>query len=151
MDMGSRPEAGALCKTKEVKMEWYDVDPRRFECEVMLLKKHYPKTRIFIQRGQLTLYHKVKAKKTKYLAKIIYPYDFPYGPPEAYIIEPKLPNIYEEIHRFADGNLCLAPPDQVGPQTSGLVICDWTVDWVAGYEIWLKTGVFPATIRRRRR
>jgi hypothetical protein len=130
---------------KEVKMIWYKQNPLRFECEILLLKKYYPQTRIFIERGRLIVYHKVKGRKDKYLIKIIYPDDFPYRHLAAYIIKPKLPNLYEEIHRFEDdGSLCLAPPDQMGPQISGMVCCGWSIDWVAGYEVYKKTGVFPS-------
>lgn len=125
-------------------MIWFKQNPLRFECEILLLKKYYPNTRIRIERVQLTIYHKVIGYRDKYLARIIYPDCFPYRSLKAYIIKPRLPKVYEKIHRFEDdGSLCLVPPDQMGPQISGKVFCDWINDWVVGYEIWLKTKVFP--------
>src|SRR5215471_9856803 len=40
--------------------------------------------------------------------KIIYPPNFPYRPPEAYVLEP--PRFYSEKHQFEDGQLCLFNP-----------------------------------------
>lgn len=124
-------------------MKWYKRNPARFECELALLKRHYPKTRFFNQKGKLTIYLKIPGKKDNYLAKVIYPDDFPYEQPKAYIVEPKIDNLYEKIHMFRDGSLCLARPEQMGPQTSGKVICDWVRKWLESYEMWLSTGKFP--------
>jgi hypothetical protein len=127
----------------EEKMKWYERNPQRFEAEINLIKQNHPGARIFIQRGKVTIYLKVTENKNRYLAEIVYPEDFPYKQPRACIIKPQLPNLHEKIHRFRDGSLCLARPEQMGPQTSGKVICDWVKGWVKAYEVWLRTGRFP--------
>ena len=124
-------------------MAWFKENSHRFELEMRLMARNYPHARVFIKKGNIVIFLEVASKRCKYLAEIIYPADFPFSQPKAYIRSPKLPPIYHEIHRFDDGSLCLARPEQVGPQTSGKMICDWTHDWVKTYEVWKVTKVFP--------
>jgi len=124
-------------------MAWYEENPNRFELEMRLIARNYPQARVFIGKRGITVYLEITGKKSRYLAEIIYPADFPFNQPKAFIRHPKLPSKYHDIHRFNNGSLCLAKPNQTGPQTSGKVICDWTHDWVKSYEAWQDTRVFP--------
>lgn len=124
-------------------MQWFRKKPDRLEEEILTLKKYHPHARACIKKGQLTIFLKVVGKKSKYLAKITYPKDFPYDQPVAYILEPKIVGPYEETHRYSNGSLCLAKPSQVGIWVSGKIICDWVKRWVRSYEIWLETDEFP--------
>jgi len=124
-------------------MAWFEINQNRFKYEISLLKKRFPNARRGIQDGRFTIYLKIIGRSQIFIARIIYPDNFPYQPPKAYIINPKLVNLYEPIHRFCDGSLCLAKSEEINLETSGKDICDWVKDWVIGYEIWLKTGKFP--------
>ena len=124
-------------------MKWFERNPQRLENEVMLIKRNHPSARIFFKGGKVMIFLKVISRKNDYLAKIIYPEDFPFEQPKAFILEQRLRGNYHKTHRYSDSSLCLATPDQVGPQTSGKVICDWVNGWVKGYEIWKRTKEFP--------
>jgi ubiquitin-protein ligase len=124
-------------------MVWFETNQKRFNDEMKILKRLYPKARIFIQDRQLTIYLKILGRVHEYMARIVYPNDFPYNPPKAYIIKPELPKLHQQIHRYSDGSLCLAKPNEIDTQITGKIICDWVRDWVRSYEIWLNTGKFP--------
>ena len=126
-------------------MAWYEYRPQRLDSEIKLLKKYYsgPTTKYFIENGLFIIVHKVKGRFHTYIAKSVYPDNFPYEQIDTYIKKPRIRNLGETIHMFCNKNLCLARPEQIGPQTSGKIIIDWLRDWIRGYEIYLDTGKFP--------
>lgn len=118
-------------------MEWYERNKERFLLEVKLLKKYHPGARPVISNRTLYIFKKIIGKKSRYLIQIEYPKDFPYSPPRAHPIKPIIKGPH---HQYIDGELCLYPPDEVGPQTSGKIICDWVELWIKAYEVWIASG-----------
>lgn len=135
-------------------MRWFENNPQRFDYELALLKKYYasPATRCFIERGSLKMkiMHQIIGRKYIYLARIVYPDGFPYDQIDTFIDKPRIPNLGDTIHMFNNRSLCLARPEQIGPQISGKIIIDWLRDWICGYEIYLDTGKFPDELPWRR-
>lgn len=125
-------------------MKWYKQRPQRCKAEMMAIKRIYPKARILEYKGHLLIFLKVPSRKTRYLIKVVYPGDFPYGQPRAYVIEPK---IKDAPHRWPDGRLSVHE-DHEGPHTSGKIILDLTKKWIEAYEKWLDTGRWTKKIRR---
>ena len=128
-------------------MRWYDKEKGRFLLEVRLLRRHYPEARIIVNDGILVIFKKVMGKRRNYLLKIVYPNNFPQEVPSAYVVKPE---IGRTPHSFSSGRLCLHSAREAGPQLSGKVIMDWSTEWVAAYERWLKSGksYWPAMRRR---
>ncbi|MBM4032147.1 MAG: hypothetical protein FJ291_10220 [Planctomycetes bacterium] len=121
-------------------MAWFERDQVRLLREARLLKRHHPQARLVIQDGELVAYKKVQGVYGEYLIKVVYPHDFPGAPPAAFVVRPRLGHT---PHQYQGGRLCLHSPEEVGPQTSGKVICDWAVRWIAAYERWKQTGHWP--------
>ena len=115
-------------------MEWYEKNKERFFLEIKMLKNYHPRTRVLISNHTLYIFKEVRGKRARYLIKINYPEDFPYSPPSAYPVKPRIKGA---PHQFRDGELCLYDFDAVGPQTSGKVICDWVDLWIKAYEVWI--------------
>jgi len=125
-------------------MKWHKENPDRLKSEVALIRGFYPQTRIIIKKGRLTAYLWVHGMKARYQLKIIYPDEFPYDEPLAYVIEPK---INDAPHTWwCDGHLSIHG-DAEPPCVSGKIIMDWAVIWIRVYENWLDTGKWPETIR----
>lgn len=118
-------------------MEWYERDKERFLLEIKLLKRHYPNAKTGIKSNSFLVYKKFLGKFNDYLIKMIYPYNFPYSPPRAYVINPR---IEKSPHQFTNAEPCLYDTNEVGPQTTGKVICDWAARWIKAYEVWLASG-----------
>jgi hypothetical protein len=120
-------------------MKWYERKPERYNAEVKLIMRNHRKARLFIDKGRLVVFLKIRGRKADYIAKIIYPEEFPYEQPEAYIVEPR---IKEAPHRWSDGHLSIHGIKD-GPDISGKIILDWTKLWVLAFENWLDTGRWP--------
>jgi len=128
-------------------MEWFQENEPRFLLEVRLLKRHYPGARVITHKGVLMVFNKFTARQGEYTIKVVYPRNFPGSAPAAYIVKPR---IEHTPHSFSNGRLCLHSSAEVGPQTSGKVICDWSIEWIRAYESWLRNGGthFPSMRRR---
>jgi len=118
-------------------MKWYEKDPARFVLEKMLLSQFHPDIKLVKEKGLLHIHKTVRGQNGLYKGKLTYPRNFPYQTIRPYVMSPK---IRKSPHRFSSGMLCLHEPDDVGPQTTGKVFCDWFVQWIHSYERWLKTG-----------
>jgi hypothetical protein len=121
-------------------MRWYEKRPERYEAEQMLIKKYYPKARIFERKGRIIVFLKIRGRKTNYLIETIYPKDFPYEQPKAFVTKPQ---IEDALHRWGDGSLSLHGVIKEPPRLSGKIILDWSKKWVFAYENWVDTGVWP--------
>ena len=118
-------------------MSWYIRDPGRFELEKRLLRQFHPDVKLVKKKGLLRIHKHVRGSKATYVGELIYPKRFPYSEIEPYLLSPK---IRRSPHEFSDGQLCLHHSEDVGPETTGKVFCDWFVQWVRHYEKWLRTG-----------
>jgi len=127
-------------------MKWYEEKPRRLEKEVSLIRKIYPYARISIVKGYLVVKLRVVGRKTRYLLRVVYPRDFPYEEPKAYIDQPQ---IEYAKHRWNDGSLCIEG-DAEPPALSGKIVMDWAINWIRAFEHWLDTDNWPERIRGQR-
>jgi len=120
-------------------MAWYKERPERYNAEITLIRRIYPRARLVFEKSRLVALLKVHGNNSTYILKLVYPGEFPYSRPRAYITEPKIKG---PPHFFEDGALCIYP-DQEGPQTSGKIILDLAIKWIKAYEYWLKGNDWP--------
>ena len=120
-------------------MKWYKKNPERLEVEIRLIKTHHQGARIFQERGRIAVFSKFHGRKSHYLAKLIYPDDFPWEQPKVWIIEPR---IRKAPHRWRDRSICLHG-EQDGPRISGRIVLDRTNQWIKAYEEWCDTSKWP--------
>ena len=93
---------------------------------------------MFVKEKQVLILLRVRGRRRSYTAKIEYPTDFPLREPRAFTVDPM---IEDTPHQFPGGRLCLHSGSEVGPQTTGKVICDWTLQWYDIYKTkWLASG-----------
>ncbi|MFA5033796.1 MAG: hypothetical protein WC614_12365 [bacterium] len=124
-------------------MEWYERDKERFLLEVKLIKRHYPNAKTGISNNTVVVYKKFLGKFNNYFVKIVYPHNFPYTPPDVNILSPHIeisPHQFPNREKNENGKPCLYDSAEVGHQTTGKVICDWSVRWLKAYEVWLASG-----------
>jgi len=117
-------------------MKWYERRPERCRKELMLIKQTYSKARIFLRKGKIAVFLKIRGRKMVYLIKVIYTDSFPCEQPKAFIVEP---NIKQAPHRWGDGHLSIHGSKEP-PEISGKIILDWSIKWIEAYENWLDTG-----------
>ncbi|MEO0126337.1 MAG: hypothetical protein ABIL44_01135 [candidate division WOR-3 bacterium] len=120
-------------------MTWYRERPQRYQKEIEVLRKFYPRTKICWERNLLVAFNEFFTRQNRYLIKVIYPDGFPYDHPRAYVVSPR---IHNAPHRYSDGALSIHF-DNDGPQISGKIIFDGAKKWIAAYEHWQKTGYWP--------
>lgn len=133
--MGRSPRGGNI--------EWYKKRSGRLKRELALLARVYPAVEIAFDKGLLFLKLRVRGRKVLYLLRVVYPEDFPYEGPRAYVDEPI---IEESPHRWRDGSLCFLG-DVEPPNLSGKIVLDWSIAWLRIFENWLDTGSWPETVR----
>ena len=77
-----------------------------------------------------------------YEIQLHYPISFPYIPPKAYVVQPK---IAQSRHIYPDGHLCMFHRDDSSwePTTTGATVMSWVSLWLHCYEAWQETGVWP--------
>jgi hypothetical protein len=124
--------------------QWYQVKPRLLGRERRAVTSMYPgmemgktsKGSIF-WAGTLTT-----ASGNAYDVRIQYPSNFPYIPPRAYVVRPK---IKESRHIYKDGHLCMFHKDDKVWQneTTAATVVSWTALWLHCYEVWVDTGEWP--------
>ena len=124
--------------------QWYRTRRKRFEYEQRIMAQFYPQMKLYtvtpenvFWQGKLTTW-----KGNIYKIKIVYPPTFPYKPPKAYSINPK---IKKSRHVYEDGHLCLFTPDERiwEPKTTASTMVSWVAKWLHCYEVWLDTGEWP--------
>jgi hypothetical protein len=80
----------------------------------------------------------VSAGGQRYTLAIVYPPQFPYERPKAFIVEPAIPSA---PHRLGDGSLCLFDnPWATDTKCTALVVRNRAVTWMLVFEAWRKTG-----------
>jgi hypothetical protein len=120
-------------------MAWYTERPLRYKKELEVLGMYYPNTKINWENGLLVAFHEFFTPRNRYLVKIIYPENFPFKRPKAYVV---IPYIKDAPHRYPDGALSIHF-DNEGSQISGKNIFDGAKKWIEAYEGWLRTGSWP--------
>lgn len=124
-------------------MKWYEAKPKRLTLEITAIKQVYPSAKAIIEKGRLIVFLNVQGEKTVYLLKVVYPIDFPYDEPKAYVFKPR---IKDAPHRWRDGSLCFEG-DAEPPNLSGRIVLDWSVNWLKVFENWLDGKDWPDRIR----
>lgn len=124
--------------------QWYRTTPKRFQHEQRIMKKYYPQMQLFNDsegnmgwQGKLTTW-----RENTYEVMIVYPPTFPYKPPKAYPVNPK---IKQSRHIYEDGHLCLfTADDRIWEiKTTASTLVSWVAKWLHCYEVWLDTGQWP--------
>jgi hypothetical protein len=124
-------------------MKWYESNPERFEIEKRLLARHHRGSKLIIKDGEVKLAKRVATGRDTYDVEGIFACDHPYTPMSFYIRRPSLRG--GPPHRYGDGGLCLHNPGQAGPETTGKIFLDWTIQWILTYERWLDGEPWPET------
>lgn len=120
-------------------MKWFKKIPQRLEVEVELIRKYYPGARVFLERSKLTVFFKFRKRNGYYLAKLVYPDDFPWQQPKVWIIDP---TIKKSPHQWRDKSLCIHGEND-DSQISGKIVLDRAGQWIKAYETWHDTGRWP--------
>ena len=78
----------------------------------------------------------------EYKIQLRYPSAFPFSPPKAYVMDPK---VEQSRHIYPDGHLCLFHKDDKAwePKTTGATVMSWVSLWLHCYEEWQRTGHWP--------
>ena len=124
--------------------QWYEIKPRLLSRERQAVTSMYPGLELGkTTRGSLFWSGTLTTRTGRaYDVRIQYPPNFPYIPPRAYVVNPK---IKESRHIYKDGHLCLFHKDDKvwQNQTTAATVVSWTALWLHCYEVWLETGEWP--------
>ena len=124
--------------------QWYRVKSRLLRQEQQAMRRFYPALQLqndpngdLFWQGAVTTW-----TGNDYEIQLRYPDSFPYRPPKAYVINPK---IEQSRHIYPDGHLCLFHKDDKTwePNTTGATVMSWISLWLHCYEVWLETGTWP--------
>jgi len=123
---------------------WYQTKPKRYQEEVKAMNDFYPGMELAtasqgqkLWRGKLTTW-----RGNVYDIQLVYPTFFPFEPPKAYVLKPK---IEVSRHIYKDGHLCLFRRDDRTwqPRTTAATMVSWVSRWLHCYEVWQDTGEWP--------
>jgi hypothetical protein len=121
---------------------WY-TQPRfakRFDAERAAVLAQMPSARLAVMEDD-TLFWEMPVRTlggTRYVISVVYPFTFPYGELEAYVLNPW---IGASPHQFGGGRLCLG--HAFGACTSAITTAAWTAAWLSAYEDYCGTGIWP--------
>ena len=124
--------------------QWYRVKSRLLQQEEQAMHRFYPSFSMDTTsigdlhwQGVLTTW-----AGNEYEVQVRYPDAFPFRPPKAYVVSPK---IQESRHIYPDGHLCLFHKDDKSwePKTTAATVMSWVSLWLHCYEVWLETGDWP--------
>ena len=124
--------------------QWHLVKPQILRREQQAMRRFYPNMQMgaskdadLFWQGPVTTW-----VNKEYEIQIRYPPYFPYAPPKAYVIKPK---IKKSRHIYEDGHLCLFHKDDKTwqPETTAATVMSWVSLWLHCYEVWEETGEWP--------
>lgn len=113
---------------------WYHSNHKRLLAERNAMMTRFPDFNLVETSKGLTWTGYLKPKGLySYRIALIYPEDFPYSPPNVWIIEPK---IKSPKHQRFDGHLCLlyTSDDTWQTNTTAVTIVAMTATWIWCYE-----------------
>ena len=123
---------------------WHEVKPRLLRQERQAMRRFYPSFRMDPASNGDLYWHGIVTTwlGNDYEIQLHYPISFPYVPPKAYVVEPK---ISQSRHIYPDGHLCLFHRDDSSwePTTTAATVMSWVSLWLHCYEAWQETGVWP--------
>jgi len=134
---------GTVIKSQRWYMSWWERNPGRLVLELKIMRDRYPQFELKNVDGRLVWHGFLRSNRGNYYEiAVVYPDNFPYEAPKAYILEPKISGAK---HMFSDGSLCLfAPFDRTWEEkTTAATIVTWVATWIFAYEMWKETGEWP--------
>ncbi len=124
--------------------QWHRVKAQLLNQERQAMGRFYPNMSLmFTNDGNAHWTGEIVTWSGKsYSVKLSYPAVFPYRPPNAYVMSPK---IIRSRHIYPDGHLCLFHKDDKAWQinTTGATVMSWVSLWLHCYEAWRDTGIWP--------
>lgn len=121
--------------------QWFRVKPKRLKLEQQAMHQLHPHMQIgMTDEGDCCWDGIVKVRSgNEYQIHLLYPHRFPFAPPKAFVINPK---IERSRHIYDDGHLCLFHKDDAAWQTNttAAVVMSWVSLWLHCYEVWKETG-----------
>lgn len=124
--------------------QWHQVKPKLLIREQRAMQRFYPNLALLTSReGDLRWEGPVSTwAGNEYVIQLRYPDAFPYMPPKAYILSPK---VERSRHIYEDGHLCLFHRDDKTwqPETTAATVMSWVSLWLHCYEVWQETGEWP--------
>lgn len=118
-------------------------DKARFQAELQLMAGRTSARPALLgdRPGWVEVIERQRTGRRYMLALTLPPRQWPWQPPQARILTPR---IASAPHRYADGHLCLFAPSTYRPSISFLYVRARAVLWIACFEDWQQTGVWPA-------
>ena len=115
---------------------WYNDNPHRLLSEKKAMNIRFPHFQLVESpRGMTWTGHLRPKEAGTYRVALIYPHNFPYSPPNVWVISPKIDS---PKHQFPDGSLCLMHPSDGTWQTNTtavtLIAMTSTWLWCYGYH-----------------
>ena len=124
--------------------QWYRIKPKMLRREQQAMGRFYESMKLAnTSLGDLYWLGPVTTwQGNEYQVRLQYPGSFPYRPPKAYVMEPK---IEKSRHIYEDGHLCLFHRDDKTwePGTTAATVMSWVSLWLHCYEAWEETGIWP--------
>ena len=124
--------------------QWYRIKPNMLRREQQAMGRFYSSMKLasttqedLFWQGPVTTW-----SGEEYKVRLQYPSSFPYRPPKAYVVSPK---IEKSRHIYEDGHLCLFHKDDKSwePGTTAATVMSWVSLWLHCYEAWKDTGTWP--------
>lgn len=124
--------------------QWFRIKPKLLRREQQAMQCFYPGMKLATTRqGDLFWQSPVSTwTGNDYEVALRYPSSFPYLPPKAFVVYPK---IEQSRHIYEDGHLCLFHKDDRTwqPETTAATVMTWVSLWLHCYEAWQDTGSWP--------
>ena len=121
--------------------QWYKVKPRLLKLERQAMHQLHPHMQIgWSEEGDCCWDGIVRVRSgNEYQIHLRYPHRFPFAPPKAYVVQPK---IERSRHIYEDGHLCLFHKDDAAWEnnTTAAVVMSWVSLWLHCHEVWKETG-----------
>lgn len=124
--------------------QWHQVRPTLVRRERQAMHRFYPNLSLktapsgdLYWQGSVTTW-----TGNDYEIRVQYPARFPYAPPKAFVVNPKIP---QSRHIYKDGHLCLFHKDDKAweMETTAATMMSWVSLWLHCFEVWQETGTWP--------
>ncbi|PKB81860.1 MAG: hypothetical protein BZY88_05580 [SAR202 cluster bacterium Io17-Chloro-G9] len=121
--------------------QWYKVKPKLLRLEQQAMQRLHPHMQMgWTEEGDCCWDGIVRVRSgNEYQIHLRYPHRFPFAPPKAYVVNPK---IERSRHIYEDGHLCLFHKDDSAWEnnTTAAVVMSWVSLWLHCHEVWKETG-----------
>lgn len=121
--------------------QWFRVKPKLLRLEQQAMHRLHPHMQVgWTEEGDCCWDGVVRVRSgNEYQIHLRYPHRFPFAPPKAYVVNPK---IERSRHIYEDGHLCLFHKDDAAweTNTTAAVVMSWVSLWLHCHEVWKETG-----------